>query len=252
MISMSIEEDISTETAPWKPLRQEYLVMLTISILSLMVALDATILVPVLPVIPISLPSRPQLISIQALATALHGTSSDAFWAGTSYLLTSAVFQPFIAALSDIFGRQQLLLLSLLFFSAGALICALANDFTILFVGRSIQGIGGGGIITLGQVIFSDIIPLRQRPKYFSSVLGAWAIGMSVILCLYIESVTEFTKCRDNHWPSNRRRFRPETELAMGLLSQLPVLCGRLDHDPSLRQDKHHCESVAQTENSTS
>lgn len=192
MVSVSMEEDICTEMAPWKPLRQEYLVMLTISILSLMVALDATILVPVLPVIPISFPSRSQLISIQALATALQGTSSDAFWAGTSYLLTSAVFQPFIAALSDIFGRQQLLLLSVLFFSAGALICALANDFTLLFVGRSIQGIGGGGIITLGQVIFSDIIPLRQRPKYFSFVLGAWAIGMFVILCFYMESVTEF------------------------------------------------------------
>ncbi|KAE9362755.1 MFS general substrate transporter [Stipitochalara longipes BDJ] len=161
MASISMGGHIVPDTAPWKPLKQEYLVMLTISILSLMVALDATILVPVLP----------------ALATALHGTSSDAFWAGTSYLLTSAVFQPFIAALSDVFGRQQLLLLSLIFFSAGALICAFANGFTILLVGRSIQGIGGGGIITLGQVIFSDIVPLRQRPKYFSFVLGAWAIG---------------------------------------------------------------------------
>jgi MFS family permease len=51
-----------------------------------------------------------------------------------------------------------------------------------LFVGRSIQGIGGGGIITLGQVIFSDIVPLRQRPKYFTFVLGAWAIGMLLML----------------------------------------------------------------------
>jgi MFS family permease len=75
-------------------------------------------------------------------------------------------------------------MLSVLFFSAGALLCALAKDFTVLFIGRSIQGIGGGGIITLGQVIFSDIVPLRQRPKYFSFVLGAWAIGMILILHL--------------------------------------------------------------------
>lgn len=185
---------LDTAAATWKPLKQEYLIMLTLSILSLMVALDATILVPVLPVCLFSLFPKPlpylsahigrissqtdPTINTQSLATALHGTSSDAFWAGTSYLLTSAVFQPFIAAVSDIFGRRQLLLLSVVFFSTGALICALANDFTILFVGRSIQGIGGGGIITMGQVIFSDIVPLRQRPKYFSFVLGAWAIGM--------------------------------------------------------------------------
>jgi MFS family permease len=181
MTAIAIDEDIAPETAPWKPLRQEYLVMLTISILSLMVALDATILVPVLPVSFLLLIKQFSTDHIQALATALHGTSSDAFWAGTSYLLTSAVFQPFIAALSDLFGRQQLLLLSLIFFSAGALICALADGFTVLLAGRSIQGIGGGGIITLGQVIFSDIVPLRQRPKYFSFVLGAWAIGMFLL-----------------------------------------------------------------------
>lgn len=46
-----------------------------------------------------------------------------------------------------------------------------------MLVGRSIQGIGGGGIITLSQVIFCDIVPLRLRPKYFAIVLGAWAVG---------------------------------------------------------------------------
>ncbi|KAH9211853.1 major facilitator superfamily domain-containing protein [Leptodontidium sp. 2 PMI_412] len=148
----------------WKPHKEEYLVMITISLISLMVAIDATILVPVLP----------------TLALALHGTSTDAFWAGTSYLLTSAVFQPFIAALSDSFGRQQLLLASILLFSIGTALCAASNNFTLFFVGRSVQGIGGGGIITMSQVIFSDIVPLRQRPKYFAMVLGSWAIGTIV------------------------------------------------------------------------
>ena len=46
-----------------------------------------------------------------------------------------------------------------------------------MLVGRSIQGVGGGGIITLNQVIFCDVVPLRYRPKYFAIVLGAWAVG---------------------------------------------------------------------------
>lgn len=40
----------SHDAAEWKPQRQEYLVMFTMAISSLVVALDATILVPVLPV----------------------------------------------------------------------------------------------------------------------------------------------------------------------------------------------------------
>ncbi|KAK3312811.1 major facilitator superfamily domain-containing protein [Apodospora peruviana] len=148
--------------AEWQPGKQEYAVMATLAVISLMVALDATILVSVLP----------------TLAVDFGGTSTDAFWAGTSYLLSCAVCQPFIAALSDIFGRKEMLMASVLFFTLGTVLCApIAKSFTVFFAGRAVQGIGGGGIITMGQVIFADIVPLRQRPKYFSIVLGAWALG---------------------------------------------------------------------------
>lgn len=50
----------------------------------------------------------------------------------------------------------------------------------MMLVGRCIQGVGGGGIITITQVIFCDIVPLRQRPKFFSMVLGAWSVGSIV------------------------------------------------------------------------
>lgn len=52
----------------------------------------------------------------------------------------------------------------------------------MLLAGRGVQGIGGGGVITMAQVIFCDIVPLRVRPKYFSMVLGCWAIGTFVFL----------------------------------------------------------------------
>ncbi|KAB5511479.1 major facilitator superfamily domain-containing protein [Coniochaeta sp. 2T2.1] len=166
------------DVSRWKPCKEEYGVMITIATISLMVALDATILVPVLP----------------QLTVDLDGTATQAFWAGTSYLLTSAVFQPFIAALSDLFGRREMLLLSLAFFTLGTLLCApIAWNFEILLAGRALQGVGGGGIVTLGQVIFADIIPLRQRPKYFGIVLAAWALGSilgPLVGGLFVEQAT--------------------------------------------------------------
>jgi MFS family permease len=135
--------------------------MFSIAFISLVVALDATILVSVLP----------------TLAIDLHGYAEEAFWVGTSYLLSSAVFQPFIHDLSDIFGRQQLVQSSLVCFTAGSIICARAGNFRVLLAGRCLKGIGGGGIITMGQVVFADIIPLRQRAKWFALVLVAWASG---------------------------------------------------------------------------
>ncbi|KAF2729587.1 MFS general substrate transporter [Polyplosphaeria fusca] len=175
------EEALSKKSAEelWKPQKKEMLIMVSLSLIALMVALDATILVTVLP----------------DIAKALNGSSVEAFWAGTSYLLTSAIFQPVIASISQVFGRQQLLLVSLFFFTLGTILCAVAQNFPVLLGGRSIQGIGGGGIITLSQVIFCDIVPLRQRPKYFSMVLGAWSIG-SIIGPVIGGVLTEHTTWR--------------------------------------------------------
>jgi MFS family permease len=74
---------------------------------------------------------------------------------------------PFIAALSDIFGRPVCLLTSLGLFTVGSVFCSVAHSLSLLLVGRCVQGIGGGGIIVLGFIIFTDIVPLRFRPKYF-------------------------------------------------------------------------------------
>jgi MFS family permease len=155
------EEEVVPTPDAWTPTKNEWLIMISLAFISLMVALDASILVTVLP----------------EIARKLHGTSVEAFWAGTSYLLTSAIFQPVIASISQTFGRQQLLVMSLLFFTIGTITCAVSRDFTMMLTGRCIQGVGGGGIITLTQVIFCDIVPLRLRPKYFPLVLGSWSIG---------------------------------------------------------------------------
>jgi MFS family permease len=63
----------------------------------------------------------------------------------------------------------------------------------VFFVGRAVQGIGGGGILSMNQVIFADIVPLRQRPKYYSIVLAAWALGSvlgPLIGGLFVEHAT--------------------------------------------------------------
>ncbi|GME24471.1 hypothetical protein GTA08_BOTSDO09319 [Neofusicoccum parvum] len=70
-----------------------------------------------------------------------------------------------------------MLLIALSFFTVGAIIGATANDFAALLVGRSIQGIGGGGIQALTSVIITDMVPLRQRGKYIGLITLNWAAG---------------------------------------------------------------------------
>ncbi len=113
----------------------------------------------------------------KVITVALHGNAIEAFWAGTSFLLTSMVWQPNFVAFSHLWGRRPLLLLALTFFTVGSIVCAVSKNFTMMLVGRSIQGTGGGGIIALTEILITDMVPLRERGNYFALISIVWAIG---------------------------------------------------------------------------
>lgn len=144
-------KDEGISTPEFKPSYRFYLAFVTLSVITLAAALDATSLSVALPII----------------ASKLHGTAIEAFWSGTSFLLTSTVFQPNYASFSHIFGRKPLVYVALTFFTVGAIIAALAKDFTTMLVGRSLQGVGAGGIISLTEIVITDMVPLRERGKWF-------------------------------------------------------------------------------------
>jgi MFS family permease len=68
----------------------------------------------------------------------------------------------------------------LVFFTAGAIVAAVADDFVVLLLGRTLQGMGGGGISTLTEIIVTDLVPLRVRGVWFGFIGGAVEIGTSI------------------------------------------------------------------------
>jgi MFS family permease len=46
-----------------------------------------------------------------------------------------------------------------------------------MLVGRSLQGVGGGGIISLTEIIVTDLVPLRFRGAWFGYLSSMWAVG---------------------------------------------------------------------------
>ena len=101
----------------------------------------------------------------------------EAFWSGTSFLLLSTVFQPSFASLSNIFGRRSMILTALVFFLVGSIVASVAKNATYMLVGRSLQGLGGGGVIALTEIVVTDIVPLRLRGQYFGILSAMWSIG---------------------------------------------------------------------------
>ncbi|KAK9311887.1 major facilitator superfamily domain-containing protein [Lipomyces starkeyi] len=136
-------------------------IMSILLLLTLVAALDATTITT----------------ALEYMTSSLHGSSVEAIWASTSFLLTSTAFQPLFAGFSEIFGRRPITAIAVVMFTAGACVAGWAHSFAALIAGRSIQGAGGGGIIAMTEVIITDIIPLRERGKYWGLVSMMWAIG---------------------------------------------------------------------------
>ena len=87
------------------------------------------------------------------------------------------VWQPNFVAFSHNWGRRPLLLIALTLFTVGSIVCAVSHNFTTMLVGRSIQGTGAGGILSLTEILITDMVPLRERGNYFALISIVWAIG---------------------------------------------------------------------------
>ena len=109
------------------------------------------------------------------MAIDFHGSAIESFWTGTSFPLSSAIFQPPIAALSHIFGRMPALTFCVICFLIGIIISGLARNFTVMLAGRTTQGVGGGGVILLNDIIVTDMVPMRLPGAYFGAIGGALA-----------------------------------------------------------------------------
>ncbi|CAD6926544.1 unnamed protein product [Tilletia laevis] len=107
------------------------------------------------------------------------GSSSQSSWIGTAFLLSSTVFQPLYGRCCDVFGRKMLFLAAQIIFLGGTALCGAAPNMTALIIGRAIAGIGGAGLLSVTQIMISDIVTLKKRGMYhgiLSSVNGAGSV----------------------------------------------------------------------------
>ena len=105
------------------------------------------------------------------------GDFENLSWVIIAYLLSSTVVSPLYGKLSDIHGRRAMMLLAIGLFLAGSVVSAAAPDMALLIAGRTLQGIGGGGIVPLTQTTIADMISPRERGRYQAYMGTSWIVA---------------------------------------------------------------------------
>jgi EmrB/QacA subfamily drug resistance transporter len=118
--------------------------------------------------LPMFLAAVDQTIVATALPAiaASTGEVERASWIVVSYLIASTVAAPVYGRLGDEYGRRRLMIVGLCVFIAASLLCALCTSIEALTAARVLQGLGGGGLMTLSQALVGEAIPPRERARY--------------------------------------------------------------------------------------
>lgn len=145
--------------------RNEPWVLIVIMILVSTIGLMATdIYAPSLPLIP----------------ALFNTTARHAQWTVSFFLIGFAITQLLAGVLSDSFGRKPILIIGLLIFFSGTLLCIFSSSISVLFIGRIIQGIGAGGTSVLSRILLKDCFSGTKMAQ-IGSYIGGF-IGLSLAI----------------------------------------------------------------------
>jgi MFS family permease len=128
------------------PFRQLLTVFSTLALCIVITSLDSVIVATALPTISAAL-----------------NAGSVASWVPSAYMLTATSFQPLYGRFSDIFGRKSALCVAMVVFMLGNLAAGFSTSIIQLIIFYGIAGAGGGGLLSMMQIVVSDVVSLRDR-----------------------------------------------------------------------------------------
>src|SRR3954462_8718876 len=115
-------------------------------------------------------------VALDVLSTDLHSSLDSIQWVVTGYLLALAAVIPVTGWAARRFGSRRLYLIALVAFTLGSALCGLAWSSGSLVAFRVIQGVGGGMLMPIGQMVLVKAAGPRNLPRVMA------AIGVPIIL----------------------------------------------------------------------
>jgi len=128
-------------------------------------------------------------VALATLGRDLHAGISQIQWVVTGYMLSLAAVIPVTGWAAERFGAKQVYLVSLALFTGASALCGLAGSSTELIAFRVLQGVGGGMILPVGQLMMAQaagpermgrVMSIVAVPAMLAPILGPTIGGLIV------------------------------------------------------------------------
>jgi EmrB/QacA subfamily drug resistance transporter len=133
-------------------------------------------------------------VALHTLGHDLHSSLAQIQWVITGYLLSLAAVIPITGWAARRFGAKRVYMTSLVLFTIGSALCAVATSTTELVLFRVLQGAGGGMIMPIAQLIMAQV----AGPKRMGRVMGI--VAMPAMLGPILGPVVGGTILEGFHW----------------------------------------------------
>jgi len=153
--------------------------------------------------------------ALPAIAASL-GEVERLSWVVVANLIANTIAAPAYGRLGDLFGRRAMMLAALAIFTSASLLCAFATSLDMLIAARVLQGLGGGGLMTLAQALLGENVPPRARGAY-QGYLSACIVAGATFAPVAGGLLTELYG-----WHSVFLSYLPLCAIAMLLVLRLP------------------------------
>jgi MFS family permease len=117
----------------------------------------------------------------------------------SGFLLGYVAMLPLLGRLSDVYGRRPVFVGCLAAFALGSLLTAAAENLPMVVAGRTIQGLGGGGLVPVTLALVADGWPVGRRGLPLGVVGAVQELG-SVLGPLYGAVIVEHSTWRTIFW----------------------------------------------------
>jgi MFS family permease len=97
-------------------------------------------------------------------------------WLATAFQVVAVAAVPLLGRIGDLVGKRRVLLLALVAFATGSLLCAITSSIGVAIAGRAIQGVGAA-VAPLGLGIARDTLPRERLPRTVGVLVGGATVG---------------------------------------------------------------------------